>query len=97
MGEALWSRALQSIRDEILLWSKALAKKKGVRVSSRFLGRLENKSKTRQAMKYSINAIKKFKHDAHKRYYFMKKQASQLRESWLLDLAATQALHEGGN
>ena len=48
-------------------------------------------------MKYSINEINKFKHDAYERYYFMKKQASQLRESWLLDLAATQALHKGGN
>ena len=85
------------MREEILLWSKALAKCKGVQVSSRFLLRLENRLKIKQSVSYSIPIILKFRKEAYKRYYTMKKQATKLKELWLFNLAAIQVLLKGSN
>jgi len=97
IGKVPWSRALQEVRDEILLWSKALAKKQGIRISTRFLARLERNANIHHSLQYSIETIKERKKEVFLRYYELKKKIFSLWESWIQDLAASQALHNGGN
>ena len=43
MGEVPWSMTLQSARDNIELWSNVVSRKKGTKVSTKHISRLEKK------------------------------------------------------
>lgn len=94
-GEVPWSRTLQNAMDHIALWKAVISRKSGTRVSTRFISRLEKAVKTPNSLKISKKEAKDKLTQAYKRYYELKKDADELRDSWLRDLAAIKA-HESG-
>lgn len=97
MGEVPWSATLQLARTEIELWLNVVSRKKGTKVSTKYITRLENYVGIPHALQITLQqAIDNLK-DSYGRYYELKKQATQLRESWLMDLAALKAKELGGN
>lgn len=97
MGEVPWSRVLQESMDTIKLWSVVLSRKKGTRVSTRYISRLEQKVHIKDSLQHPLPQVTRLLTQAYHRYYELKKNAAQLRESWLKDLAALKAKHHGGN
>ena len=88
MGEVPWSCTLQEAMDTIQLWRVVLSRKKGTRVSTRFITRLESRVDIINSLHHHINEVKDLLVAALKRYYELKKDTHNLRESWLQDLAA---------
>ena len=88
MGEVPWIRTLQASMDCIQLWRTVLSRKSGIRVSTRFISRLERRNAITNSLRYTKVQVKTKLNLAYKNYYELKKNASQLRETWLKDLAA---------
>ena len=83
--------------DTIALWKAVVSRKHGTRVSTRFITRLENKADIKRSLRCSLaKALQNLK-EAYQRYYSLKKDADDLRKSWLKDLAAIQSKKTGGN
>lgn len=97
MGEVPWSLTLQACRDEITLWHAVMSRKKGTKVSTRFITRLEKRTKTRNSLQYTLQETSKILTETYRRYYALRKDAHNLRDSWLQDLAALKAKEEGGD
>ena len=97
MGGIPWSRTLQLAMDTICLWKAVLSRKQGTRVSTRFITRLEKQVNIRNSPHCSLIKASDNLHEAYKKYYALKKDADQLRETWLRDLAAIKARDEGGD
>ena len=91
MGCVEWSPALQSARDEILLWVLVRRKSLGRNVGARRILRLKKKLKitnTHVSIDQSSANIDK----AFKRYKVLRRQAKRLRTTFLEDLAEARAL-----
>ena len=97
MGEVAWSRTLQSSMDTIQLWRTVLSRKNGTRVSTRFISRLERRVSISDSLRNSKATVKTYLDKAYKHYFELKKDADNLRESWLRDLAAIKANEDGGD
>ena len=97
MGEVPWSTTLQIARNEIQLWANVVARKKGMKVNTRFISRLEKKANISHALRCTLLISVLRRQEAYKRYYLLKKNATELRESWLMDLAALKAKASGGD
>ena len=97
MGEVAWSRTLQEAMDTIQLWKVVLSRKRGTRVSTRFISRLERRVDIVNSLHNSQTQVRIKLKEAYTRYYELKKDADKLREDWLQDLAAIQAKEQGGD
>ena len=74
-----------------------MARKKNVRISTRMISRLEKKAKVVNSFFFSREEIEQLLKDSHLRYYQLKQEAINLRESWLKDLSAIQDKSNGQN
>ena len=97
MGEVPWSRTLQAAMDAIQLWKTVYSRKHRTRVSTRFISRLERRNSVKNSLKHTKLEIKTKLNKAFQQYYSLKKQAADLRETWLKDLAALRAKTHGGD
>ena len=97
MGEVPWSRTLQKAMDTIALWKAVISRKRGTRVSTRFISRLEKHADVENSLRGTLIQAQQYMKQAISRYYTLKKDADSLRESWLRDLAAIKAKEKGGN
>ena len=97
MGKVPCSRTLQHVMDEIALCKAVVLQKEGTRVSTRFITRLEKAASIRNSLKNTFIESSKLLKEACQRYYTLKKDADDLRESWLKDLAAIKAKEAGGS
>ena len=66
-------------------------------ISTRLITRLERRVGTVNSLNCSKVEVKTKLKESCKRYYCLKKQAGELRESWLLDLAALKAKASDGD
>ena len=66
-------------------------------ISTRLITRLERRVGTVNSLHCSKAEVKIKLKESCKRYYCLKKQAGELRESWLLDLAALKAKASDGD
>ena len=73
MGGEEYSPKMQHQRDRISLWTAVLSKKKGNRVSTRLITRLEKRTSTSNTLQYSIQQIKTELTDAYAQYKAIKK------------------------
>ena len=80
MGEVPWSRTLQFSRTKIHLWTVVQSQKKGTKVSTRFISRLEKQAKITNSLQHTLPEIMTLLCEEYKRYYELKKIAHQLRE-----------------
>lgn len=97
MGKVPWSRTLQHVMDESALCKAVVLQKEGTRVSTRFITRLEKAASIKNSLKNTFIESSKLLKEACQRYYTLKKDADDLRESWLKDLAAIKAKEAGGS
>ena len=97
MGEVPWSMTLQSARDEIELWTNVVSRKRGTKVSTRFISRLEKTVGISHSLQISMQEANTRLQESYKRYYELKLVAQELRESWLMELAAIKAKTIGGD
>ena len=97
MGEVPWSMTLQSARDEIELWNNVMSRKRGTRVSTRYISRLEKRVGIFHSLQVSLQVASTRLQESYKRYYELKSVAQELRESWLMELAAVKAKEAGGD
>ena len=97
MGEVPWSMTLQSARDEIELWTAVVSRKRGNKVSTKYISRLEKKTSTPHSCQIHLQQASERLQESYKRYYELKAGAWELRESWLMELAAIKAKELGGN
>ena len=97
MGQVPWSRALQFTRDTIHLWSWVQAKKKRVKIDSKFIRRLEKRVAISNSLKVPLSQVQNLLKEAYTSYYTLKKEAQQLREAQLIDLAVLQAKYNDKN
>ena len=97
MGKVTWSRTLQQAMDEIDIWKVVLSRKQGTRVSTRCISRLEKRVSVKNSLRNIIAQTNENLKDACARYYALKKDVDDLRESWLKDLAAIRAKEKGGD
>ena len=97
MGEVPWSMTLQETRDTIELWTNVISRKNGTKVSTRYISRLEKITKIPHALQVTLQEAAKRLEESYKRYYNLKTIAWELRESWLMELAAIKAKQYGGD
>ena len=97
MGEVPWSMTIQHARDEIELWLNVVTRKKGGRVDTKRVSRMEKKVGIFHSLQFSLQEASDRLRDSYKRYYELKAIAQELRESWLMELAAIKAKELGGN
>ena len=83
--------------DTNQLWRTVLSRKNGTRVSTRFISRLERRNSIINSLHYTKQQVKLNLNQAYKKYYVLKKDAANLRETWLKDLAAMKAQQDGGD
>ena len=93
MGGVEYSPKMQHQRDRISLWTAVLSKKKGNRVSTRLITRLEKRTNTSNTLQYSIQQIKTELTDAYAQYKAIKKNGNDtlLRDEWYEQLANAKA------
>ena len=91
MGEVPWSMTLQSARDNIELWSNIVSRKKGTKVSTKYISRLEKTTSNFHSCQVSMQEAYDRLKESYKRFYELKTVAFELRESWLMELAAIKA------
>ena len=97
MGEVPWSMTLQRARDEIELWLNVVVRKRGSKVNTKYISRLERKVGIFHTLQHSLQDASDRLQEGYTRYYELKAIASELRESWLMELAAIKAKELGGN
>ena len=97
MGEVPWSMTLQAARDTIELWSNMVSRKRGTKVSTRYISRLEKTTGINHALQINLQEASTRLTESYKRYYELKLIAHELRESWLMELAAIKAKEYGGD
>ena len=97
MGEVPWSMTLQSARDNIELWNNVVSRKRGTKVSTRFISRLEKATNTPHSLQVTLQEATTRLKECYQRYYELKAVAHELRESWLMELAAIKTKEIGGN
>ena len=66
-------------------------------ISTRLITRLERRVGTVNLLHFSKAEVKIKLKESCRRYYSLKKQARELRESWLLDLVALKAKASDGD
>ncbi len=91
MGEVPWSRTIQIARDEISLWKAVVLRKRGKKINTRLISRLEKRTSTSHSLHITLGEAEIRLKESYKSYYELKKDANSLRESWLQDLAATKS------
>ena len=97
MGKVPWSRTLQSTRAEIQLWKAVASWKRGTRVNTRYITRLEKAADITNLLQRTLAEVEQILRESYQRYYALKQDAGSLRETWLQDLAAMKAKEGGGN
>ena len=65
-----------------------ISRKRSTRVSTRYISCLEKRVYVTNSLRNSLAQTNENLKDACARYYALKKDADDLRESWLIDLAA---------
>ena len=83
--------------DEIGLWKVVISRKRGTCVSTRYISRLEKRVYVTNSLRNSLSQTNEHLKDACARYYALKKDVDDLRESWLKDLAAIREKEKGGD
>ena len=83
--------------DTVLLWSKILSRKNGVRVSTKLISRLEKKALIKNSLSYSKEIVKERLKESYQKYYKLRKETVYLRESWLRDLVAIKVQSSDSN
>lgn len=96
-GEVAFSGPIQKQREEIQLWATVVSRKKGTKVNSRFIQRLEKRVGLHNTLKTPLSVAIRKEREAYTRYYAMKQMDDTLRESWLSELAAAKAKENGGD
>ena len=81
MGAVPWSMTLQSARDTIELWTNVISRKRGTKVSTRYISRLETTTGIPHSLHVSLQEAAKLLKESYKRYYELKAVAFELRES----------------
>ena len=74
--------------DDIGLWKVVFSRKRGTRVSTCYISRLETRASVTNSLHNSLAKTNEYLKDASARYYTLKKDADDLRELWLTYLAA---------
>ena len=95
MGNIEYSPLLTKSRLTIELWKGAIKKKLGGKFSTKKLKRLEQKVQVSNSMAQTLEEMQTKESNAWKEYWKNKKQAQQLRESYLEQKAT--ALEESSN
>ena len=95
MGEVPWRRILQESMDTILLWRVILPRKKGTRVSTRYINRLERLVNIHNSLHPSTTQVKIYLTNAYLRYYDFKEDHLKLRKSWIRDLEDMKSKENG--
>ena len=80
MGAVPYSPKFRKLRATIRLWEKALIRKKGARVDTRYLKRLEKKAGETNLMKHSIEVMKRKLKSAIQKYKLFKPKAEEERD-----------------
>ena len=93
MGGIEFSPKVQHQRDRITLWKNVLSKKRGGKLSTSLLTRLEKKVGISHTLSYSIPDIKLELSNAYSKYKELIKpsKGANLRDEWIETLAAAKA------
>ena len=93
MGGIEFSPKVQHQRNRIHLWKNVLSKKKGGKLSTSLLTRLEKRVGVSRSLSYSLSDIKAELSDAFSKYKALIKpsKGSDLRDEWIETLAAAKA------
>ena len=86
MGNVAWSPQIQAVRDMIEYIKLTIRRKKGKNVSDRYLIRLSTKC-GRNVQRYTISQLEQELHLQFKLYKEYKKDAKELRKSYIEYLA----------
>lgn len=87
VGKVPFSPEVQSVRNEIRLWQVVLSRKKGSRVSTRYISKLERKAKKDSSLSHTTQQVAEKLRQAFMCYKTLKKKAILIREEWLKGLA----------
>ena len=87
MGSLQWSPKLQEARDTILYYWCSISKKKGKKVSTRFLSQLAKKLQLEPASHETVEQLEKKLDAAFSHYKQIKIKHQEMRKSYLEDLA----------
>ena len=93
MGGVEYSPKMQHQRDRISLWTAVLSRKRGNKVSTKLITRLEKRIDISNSLSYTLNQIKQELTDAFQKYKEIKKNGngSSLRDEWYEQLAEAKA------
>lgn len=93
MGGVEYSPKMQHQRDRISLWTAVMSRKKGNKVSTRLITRLEKRIDVSNSLSYNISQVKSELSDAYQQYKIIKKDGngSNLRDEWYEQLANAKA------
>ena len=96
MREVPWIRILQEIMDTILIFRVVLSRKKGSRVSTRYINILEIWVNIQNSLYPSIVQVENYLTNSYCRYYEFKDDSLNQIKSWLSYLTALKAKENGG-
>jgi hypothetical protein len=99
MGAVQWSPLLQATKDRIALWKAAMSMKRRTQINGRSLRRLERKAGILHTQQFTIIEMQTFLSEAFSEYYSIKKDAKNIRLTWLegLALRREESMPNAGN
>ena len=93
MGKVPWTPKLQRYRDEITAWENIKKQFSGIKVSKRFLQRLQDKVNLPHHTHYDLALINENLDKAYKEYKLARKNAELWRDDWEITLAKDRAIN----
>ena len=91
MGQIPWSPTYQDAKDKLTFWCHLIKRRKGQRISGRYLRRLAKRAGLLGLMTASLDEVIKACTTAWQHYYQVARQAPNHRQSFLEALAVSQS------
>ena len=91
MGQKQWTPDFQAVREEVKLWNLVLRKKRGARVSGRYLERQIKICKQADALSLSLEEVVERRKRAYRAEKILAKVSEASRKSWLESLCEAKA------
>ena len=96
-GAIDYSPTIQLQRDSLRFWKLILKRRKGQKIDTKYLSRLERRLNLSHTFQTPLNVIHQNIKDAHRQYAILKKTHSSLRDEWIEQLAAARAANGNRN